>query len=222
MPALGYTQTIAAVRHAAKTMREEDFCRAMLNMWTRTDEKVIDWSAWVECRNPHGSIQGNVVLSVDINKARTGAAICAASRGADGLVDIELIEQEEGLGWIIPRMIDLQHRHAPYRVMVDGTGPMGALIPELERNGIPLHIVGGKELPAACGSFYDHVLERRLRIRPSDVLDSAVASAAKRVRGDAFVWQRATSTADIVALYCATLALWGVAGDPNHGAMWLY
>jgi Phage Terminase len=222
MPALGRTQPIESVRHLARTMREEEFRRAMLNQWTRTDMKVIDWSAWVECRNPHGSIGTDMVLALDVNKERTGAATVAASRGSDGLVDIELIDNHEGLSWLVPRAVELRDRHHPTKIIVDGTGPVGALIPELERAGLDLTIVGGGEMARAAGAFYDHVLARCLRVRPNEHLDNAVAGAAKRIRGDAFVWQRSTNSTDISPLVCATLALWGIAGDSNHGGLWLF
>jgi hypothetical protein len=222
MPALGRTQPIESVRHLARTMREEEFRRAMLNQWTRTDMKVIDWGAWVECRNPHGSIGDDMVLAIDVNKERTGAATVAASRGSDGLVDIELIDHHEGLSWLVPRVAELRDRHHPMKILVDGTGPVGALIPELERAGLTLTVLGGGEMPRAAGAFYDHVLARGLRVRPNEHLDNAVAGAAKRIRGDAFVWQRSTISADISPLVCATLALWGIAGESNHGGLWLF
>lgn len=222
MPALGITQNIAAVRHARKTMREEDFRRTMLNQWTRTDQTIIDWSSWVECRNPFGAIQGDIVIAADVNMDRTAATITAASRGADGLVDVEQIDHHEGLAWFVPRLVELRDKHNPWKVIIEGAGPAAAYIPELERAGVSVSIVAGRDIPAACGAFYDHIIQHRLRVRPNDTLDDAVAGAAKRIRGDSFTWRRSTLTSDISPLYCATLAVWGVAGDPNSGAMWLY
>lgn len=222
MPALGISQSIANVKHAAKTMQEFEFRRAMLNQWTAHDDKVIDWAAWVECRSVHGAIGADMVLAFDVNKERTATSICSASLGSDGIVDVELIQRDEGITWVINRLVELRDRHMPMKILVDGNGPAGALVPELERAGLTLSIVNGAELPKACGSFYDHILSRRLRVRPNDVLDSAVSSASKRIRGDAFIWQRSTLVADISPLVTATLAAWGVTGDPNHGALWLY
>ena len=222
MPALGRTQLVDFIRHSASTMREEEFRRAYLNQWTRTDQKIIDYGAWVECRNPHRVIGERMVLAVDVNADRTAASTCAASRGSDGLVDIELIDHHEGLSWVVPRVVELRDRHMPDKVLVDGSGPIGAFIPELERAGVDLSIVSGAEMPRAAGSFYDSVMARSLRVRPNDHLDNAVAGAAKRIRGDSFVWQRRTPTADISPLVCATLALWGITGDSNNGAMWLF
>ena len=222
MPALGHTQSISAVRHAAKTMTEHEFRRAMLNQWTRMDDKVIDYGAWVECRSTHGSISESLVLSIDVNKDRTAATIVAASRGSDGLIDVELIEQHEGINWIVPRLRDLQDRHTPWKIMVDGAGPAGALIPEMEREGLMPAIVKGADIPKACGFLYDQIMERNLRVRPNEMLDDAVAGAAKRVRGDQFVWQRSTVVHDIHPLYAMTLAVWGIGGEAMGDAVWLF
>lgn len=222
MPALGISQSVANVKHAAKSMQEFEFRRAMLNQWTAHDDKIIDWAAWVECRSTHGAIANEMVLAFDVNKERTATSICAASLGSDGIIDVELVQRDEGITWVVPRLVELLHRHMPIAIIADGNGPGAALIPELERQGVVCKTLTTNELPKACGAFYDHILARRLRVRPNDHLDAAVASASKRIRGDSFVWQRSTATGDISALYTATLATWGVAGDPNHGALWLY
>lgn len=223
MPALGHTQGIEAVRHAAQSMREEEFRRAFGNQWTRTSAKIIDWESWIACRSLDGAISNNnMVLAFDVNKERTHGSICAASMGSDGVVDVEFIEKRSGVTWLIPRLEELRARHMPWKIVVDGSGPAGALIPEAERAGLTLNVIGGGDLTRACGAFYDHVLNHRLRVRPNDYLDDAVGAAAKRVRGDSFVWVRQSTTRDISPLMTATLAVWGCAGDSEGGALWLY
>ena len=222
-PALGRTIPIEVLRHASKSMREDEFRRAFGNQWTRTDNRVIDWSAWVECRNPEAYVDGDLWIAIDVNANRDGASICSASAGPDrGDITVELIDRQDGIGWVVERSIGLWTRHNPRAIIVDGTGPIGALIPELERAGLPLQIVGGGDMPRACGAFYDHILERRLRVRPNNDLDAAVAAAQKRIRSDAFTWMRRSNSGDISPLVAATLATWGIAGNPQHEQVWLY
>lgn len=221
-PALGHTQQLGALRHAARTMGEMEFRRAFGNQWTRQNDKVIDWGAWIECRNSHSKIARDMVLAVDMNKERTAASICAASWGEDGLVDIELIERNEGITWITNRLVELRDRHMPQKIMLDGAGPIGALLPEFERAGLDVNPLGAGELAKACGGFYDRILARTVRVRPNATLDEAVSGAAKYQRGDSFIWRRSTPACDISPLVCATLACWGVAGESNHGALWMY
>jgi hypothetical protein len=183
---------------------------------------VIDWAAWIECRNSHAKIAKEMVLAVDMNKERTAASICAASWGKDGLVDVELIERNEGITWITNRLLELRDRHFPLKIVIDGSGPIGALIPEFERAGLDLDPLTAGELAKACGGFYDRIMARTLRVRPNELLDEAVSGAAKYMRGDSFIWRRSTPACDISPLVCATLACWGMAGESSHGALWMY
>jgi hypothetical protein len=221
-PALGRTQQLGAIRHAARTMSEHEYRRAICNQWTRSDDKVIDWGAWVECRDSTAEIGNDLVLAVDMNKERSGASIAAASWHPDGSVNVELIERHDGISWIVPRMVELRDRHNPTKIVLDGGGPIGALLPEMSRAGLDLDPLKSGDLPKACGAFYDRVMARTLHVRPSDQLDDAVSGAAKWVRGDGFIWRRQTTTSDISPLMCATLAVWGIAGEANHGAVWIY
>jgi hypothetical protein len=93
--------------------------------------------------------------------------------------------------------------------VVDGSGPAGSLIPDLEKAGLTVHPVTSRELIDACGGFYDAVLESKIRIRRNPKLDEAAAGAARRRVGDAWAWTRKSAAADISPLVAATLAIWG-------------
>jgi len=222
MPALGHTQTIMAIRHAAETMSEGEFRRAFGNQWTGIQETIIDWAKWIECRDTHGEIGQTMVLAVDVTPDRTSGVISAASGRSDGSLDLEQIDREESTGWIVPRLEALRDRHNPMAILVDGMGPAGSMIPEMERCGLPVKVIGGQEFAKACGAFFDLIENRGIHVRPTNSLDEAVAGAAKRIKGDSFTWVRSTLANDISPLVCATLACWGVVGDRENGSLWVY
>jgi hypothetical protein len=64
-------------------------------------------------------------------------------------------------------------------------------------------------MAAACGRFYDAVVNRRVRHTDQVDMTAAVAGAATRKLGDAWAWSRSSSAVDISPLVAATLALWG-------------
>ena len=68
-------------------------------------------------------------------------------------------------------------------------------------------------MTAACGAFYDAVMEDRLRHLDTPVLNSALAVARKRSLGDAWAWHRKNAAADITPLVACTLALYGAMSD---------
>jgi len=138
-----------------------------------------------------------------VNPERSAAAIVAASAGV-----AELVDYREAIGWLVPRAVDLSGRWSAPRWVVDSTGPAASLIPEMERAGLKVEPASAKDLVAACGQFYDGVIENRIRIRRHVRLDEAAAGAAKRAVGDAWAWTRKSAAADVSPLVAATLALW--------------
>jgi hypothetical protein len=74
--------------------------------------------------------------------------------------------------------------------------------------------VSGREYAAACGGFYDAVVQGTVVHLDQPVLNAAVAGARKRILGDAWAWGRKGGT-DVSPLVAATLARWGLvkAGD---------
>lgn len=208
MPALGRTISEGVVRHARDTMSDGEFRRAFLNQLTKSDERVIPQGAWDAVCDEGAAPVGQLVFSVDVNPERSAAAIVAASVGPMPVA--ELVDHRASTGWIVERARELSGRHGGTWV-VDGAGPAGSLIPDLERAGLKVHPLSSRELIEACANLYDNVLGGQVQIRRNPKLDEAAAGAAKRTVGDAWAWTRKRAGADISPLVAATLALWGAA-----------
>jgi hypothetical protein len=202
MPALGRTITERVVVHARATLTDGEFRRAFLNQQTKAEDRVIPGTAWNAICGEQVSPQDPLVFSLDVNPERSAAAIVAASAGV-----AELVEYRLATGWIIGRAKELAERHGS-RWVVDGGGPAGSMIADLERAGLKVHAVSAREMIDACGQFYDSVMEGKVQIRRHSKLDEAVAGAAKRQVGDAWAWTRKNATTDVCPLVAATLALW--------------
>lgn len=213
MPALGLTQTVESIRHAKLTMLPDEFARAFGNRWTTVDAYVIPWSSWLACRQPTAAPDGTIHFALDVNPERSAASIVAASDGAP--LPVEVVAVDTGLAWVVDRLLELRERHGAGSVLLDGAGPAGTLVPDLERAGLPIRVLGFAEMARACSAFFDRVVEGSLAVRPNVRLDDAVAAARKRMRGDAFVWARRDTTADISPLVAASLAVWAARGDPG-------
>lgn len=70
--------------------------------------------------------------------------------------------------------------------------------------------MSAREHAQALGQFLDACNDDTLRHLGGSKLNSAVAGAAVRTAGDADMWGRRTSKADITPLVAVTLALGGV------------
>lgn len=208
MPALGHTITEEVVRHARLTMSDGEFRRAFLNQWTSSDERVIPvdvWDAACGTREP----AGNLVYAVDVNPDRSWATVgVAGTHGGTPIVSV--VDRRPGTGWVAGRLVELTNL-----VSLEQTGPVASLVPELEAAGVTVNRLSRGDLAAACGGFFDDVADRNVEIRRDASLDSAIAGAVQATSGDAWVWARRTSSADVSPLVAVTVALWAA----KQGAM---
>jgi hypothetical protein len=105
---------------------------------------------------------------------------------------VELIDHRAGVGWVVPKLIDLAAAHGG-TVGLDARGPVGALIPELRAAGVPLVELGAGDVTQACGAFYDAIADGKVKIRIGEhfaALDVAASAVAKQPVGDAWRWGR--------------------------------
>lgn len=224
-PGLGIRLTLDFTRSEMETLSEEEYARERLGIWRETDAASVipvDW--WADLADPDSTIEGEPTFALEVNGARTVAAIAAAGVRPDGLPGIEVIEHRSGLGWVEARVAELVERWCPTKpVVIDERGAAATFIEPLRRAGVNVATPAAKDTAAAAGRFFDACTPqvKGLRYRPHPALDTAVHSATTRPLGDAWTWDRRRPSADITPLVAATLALWGYdrrepeAGAPN-------
>lgn len=202
MPALGRTITLEVVEHAYRTMPLEEFKRAYLNIPTASDDRVIPVAAWSAVCDPQAEATGEL-FAFDVNPERTAGAIVAVGEGPV----VEVVDYRPGTGWLVDRLVEIHHKyHAP--VAVDPRGPAGSFCDELQRQKVRVLELDSRDFPRACGSFYDTVIEGKVTVRQNADMDAAVAGAAKKPSGDAWVWGRKSSRVDISLVVAASVGLW--------------
>lgn len=217
MPALGITMTEDAVRHERDVTfagKQGEFRRAYLNISTRSDERLIPGSTWDLVNSPDARPDGDMTFGIDMNPERSAAAISVV---ADGV--LEVIDHRPGVGWLTARARELDDRWGEPFWAYDGrpSAPIASVIPELRREGLTLVGIDGPDLTAACGLFYDRVVDRQIAIRRHASLDAAIEGADRRFAGDAWTWDRRNSSVDISPLVAGTCAAWvdGEMSAPN-------
>jgi hypothetical protein len=211
MPALGLTIDLEVVRHARATLKDGEFRRAFMNIPTRSEVRVIPAQMWTAVCSETAVPDGSLVFGLDVNPERSSGSIAVASRAS--LPVVELVEHRAGVGWLIDRAAELDRRHGPTEWCVDGSGPAGSLIADLERAGLNVRAFSLKELVAASAGFYDAVIQTRIRVRSHAALDEAVAGAVRRTVGDAWAWARRSASVNVSPLVAATLAFAGARLD---------
>ncbi|ATL70771.1 hypothetical protein [Nocardia terpenica] len=213
-PAAGIRLLLDTIRDERSVMDDETFMRERLGIWDAVvSNAVIDATSWGLVADGASQAGDQLAFAVDISPDRSMASVAVAGARPDGLYHVEVIENRQGTDWVIPYLAALVAQWGPVAVVVDG--PASSLIPELSGLEVPVHKLSPAEFGAACGLFYDSVMNAALRHPNQPLFNTAVEAARKRPIGDMWGWGRKNATSDITPVVAATLALYGfVTGKP--------
>jgi hypothetical protein len=187
--------------------------RLNIGRWPDTSEepgRLIKQDIWNALADPGSKIAKGHAFAFDVDPHQAWATLSVAGEREDGLYHIAVVEQREGIGWIVGSCKQWLERFPGSRLIVDPRVDLGNLLNELDAAGIQPITTETKDYKDACGGFLQAVTEKRLRyMPPQPELDSAVAGATTKPLGDdGWKWSR-KSGALITPLVSCTLALWG-------------
>lgn len=218
-PAYGIRITADAVATELGALETEDFDRERLGLFADemdADVRVLPEEDWAECERRSSKITGPLVLACEVSVDRRYGFIAASGPSSIDGLHVEIVDTRRYTGWMVDRLVELNARHSPHSLVVNPSGPAGALIPDIETAGLTVSRVSGQEFAAACGAVFDDVVGRRLRHIGQPVLNLAAAEAVQRTVGDAWVFDR-RGVADVTALVAVTLAAWGARAAADEG-----
>ena len=225
-PAMGYgALTEEALASACSTDPDPVFRTECLCQWILgTLEGPFPGGSWEACTDLTGQIMDGSELSyaVDVSVDRSTAWITVCGSQASGRPQVEVVAGRPGGGWLewVPEWFEgVADSQVPVRVVVPSRGmnPASALVEPLRGvSGVEVVEWGGPEMPQGCGLIYDRVtavLEDHppfppLAHRGQEALNLAAATAAQRVSGDGWYWDRRNSAQDASPLVSVTGALW--------------
>jgi hypothetical protein len=238
-PALGIRIRPEHVAKEFAAMAPATFAQERLGVgnWPVDEDEwqVIPEQAWRERASAELGDMASAVFAVDVSPAASWSAIALATPLTEGRISVEIPMDRAGVldhrpktEWLVPRMVELQERQHPLCWVLDGAGPVGAIIADLKALGwivltstaeIPPNHKGGvivqpvaREVAQGCGMFYRGVMDTRtLTHHDQPALAAALSVAITRPLGDAWAWDRKGSGSDITPLVAATLACWGLA-----------
>jgi hypothetical protein len=218
-PALGIRIGVAHVRNERASLGSGGiFERERLGVGDYPSDTADTWQvigedAWRALAAAESEPSDPVAFAIDMTPERSHAAICVAGEWRGG-THVEVVDHRPGTGWILDRAAELHEKWRPRCWVVDGGGPAGSLIADLEeRLGVEVVQPKAREVAASCGQFYDAVAEQTLSHLDQAPLASALAGAQKRPLGDAWAWARRLVSVDISPLVAVTLAKWGLGAE---------
>lgn len=210
-PALGRRISVEWIAGERRTMTPTEFARERLGWWEDPEESAglgVPLDAWRECQDRTSQLAAVEALAVDVGIDGEWSAIAAAGPRPDGRPHLEVVENRRGTEWVVERLAELRDTHGVSVVAIDPKGPARCLLAELAEADIELTEVGPADFPTACAGLVDDVKRRWLRHIGQGELDMAARVAVRRPVGDAWVFSRKNSPADISPLIAATLARW--------------
>lgn len=212
-PALGLRISEEFIENELASMSGmgDEFARERLGIPSPEDGTggVFPPGMWGSLADARSQVTGPVRVALDVTPDMAWCSFGVA--GPSGARwQVELADRRPGTGWVIDRAAELASRYGP--IVVDPRSPAAGLLAELDRQGVPVQSVSTADVLVACAGFERAVREGRLVHLGQPPLDAAVASAAVRPVGDAWVWTRARSQVDVSPLLAVTLALWAAGG----------
>ncbi|MFC8549724.1 terminase [Streptomyces sp. NPDC057273] len=228
-PSLGYLISPEFVRNERASLGNGGiFERERLGVGDYPSDEADTWQvisedAWRSLADKKSTTEGPYSFAIDATPERDWAAIVVAGPWMGG-THVESIEHRTGMGWVVERAKALHEKWRPRCWVIDGGGPAGSLIPDLEdalseveqrltkNPEARVEVVQPKvrEIAQAVGQFYDAVADKSLSHIDQAPLAVALAGAQKRPLGDAWAWARRGVGVDISPLVAATLAKWGL------------
>ncbi len=205
---------IETIRDERAAMDDETFARERLGMWAgETGRAVIDPTSWARAADMMSEPIDRLALAIDVTPDRTSGSVAVAGQRADERWHIEMVDNRNGVGWLVERVAGIVTRQGIRAVVIDGASPAQSLVEPLEGKGVTVTTTTARQMVSACGEFYDAVMEDRLRHIDQPQLSASLGGARKRSLGDAWAWHRKNATSDITPIVAATLALWGAQSE---------
>lgn len=211
-PALGIRLLWDTVADERADMSEDTYARERLGLWeTQATLQVINPALWASLAAPESAPLDPVAFAADVTPDRQRASIVLAARSTTGRLHLEVVDNQRGTGWVVPRLLELSAKWKPCAIVLDPGSPAGSLISDLQEAGTEPVLTSTRDVGQACGAFYDAAAEKKLAHLDDPRLNTALLSARKRPLGDsgAWAWHRKDTTTDLTPLVAATLALFG-------------
>lgn len=227
-PALGRRITVDYIASERRALPPLEFARERLGWWDdpALESAAIKPAAWTDVEKPDANMGSVDAFGVEVSIDRATASIGAAGPLCEceppslpcdtDVIHVETVDHGRGIGWVVPRCVELNARHGPVSFVVDSRGPAASLIDELEAAGLTVIVTSAADIGKACAGFVDAVTEKTVCHGPQPELDAAVRGAKRRPLGDgSFAFGRKVSSVDISPLVAVTLAHWVAANRPT-------
>jgi len=219
MPALGHTITEDAIAAEIADMAPADARRAYLNVTQHRladDPSPIDVEEWGRRMDVDAVHDGALVYGVDVSPDGHAAIGVAGARAGGGWL-VELIESRPGIRWVPEFLAEVHGKNGGEGVAIDPSSAAGALIADIEAQGLTVIKMTAQKHAQACGALASRVPTGEIFHLGQADLDAAIAGGKKRSAGDgAWMWDRRSPDVRLAPVVAVTLAFGGLLALPEE------
>jgi hypothetical protein len=195
-----------------KRLGDDGYGRERFGIWNPDEAKPkeIPESSWKAIQDPLAVPSDPMAFAVEMTPDRMTATISAVGADPDGIpviVTVEHRERDLAPRWLIPALEKLWQRE-PKAIVIDPKSAAGTLIDEIELAGVTVTKCDLRDHIAAQAALFDAILAGEVKVRPSEPLDAAVTTAARRDVGGSWLW-KSNPVTPATPLVAAGMALWG-------------
>lgn len=218
-PSLGYTLDIAVLEDASKSPDVGGFKTEHLCQWVVATVSG-PWAPGVfeGLEDPTSELDPGrpFYLGIETSANRLTTYLTVAGWNLEGTPHVELIHARAGSEWVVPTLQEFESFGAAAVVLQKSGSQASGLIEYIEKAGLPVLMVGGSDLPAATGLFFDAVRDGRLAHLGQPALMLAAMTAQLRTAGAAWLWDLKASPEDIAPLVAGSHAHWALLTEANR------
>lgn len=180
---------------------------------------AITPAVWVDRKVPASDPKhGACVLAVSVADDGRTSSITSAWWLPDGTAVAKVLDLRPGTFWIERELEVYRTNLAPSVITFDAGGPTNAIAGSISRaaGAVPVDEIAGRAYTAACAGLVTGFTEGRYRHMDQEWLTAAVEGTPKKKRGESWLWDLQTCTADPTPLVGATVAFRALEGRPSN------
>jgi hypothetical protein len=175
---------------------------------------IVDLDKWAALADRDSKPIEALCMAFDVSPDRRRASVAIAGKRADGLLHVEVSDNADGVGWLVPRLVQLIEDHEPFVVACDAS--QAFMAEQMRQAGYMVELVERSQLAQGCAAFIDTIEQGELRHLGDPVLLDAIRGATTvNVGGDGWAFSRRSSRIDISPLYASVIAIRAAAAAPD-------
>lgn len=215
-PGMGYRVSERYLRAEYRSIgrtqpRTHEVERLGIGRWPirKIDSTLVEESDWTDLINALPSLKGDKVIGVDMTPDNKWITIVACQLTADGKVHGEVGYHARPNKNAVKFLLAVIERWDPIALVLDRTGPISSIVPDLIAAGIEPVSTTAAQMGAACGGFIADIEEGDLGHTGDPLLLAAIRGLEKRPIGKVFGFAAKPGTV-ISPVVAFSLARWGL------------